>query len=442
MTDRQISELSERELEILRLVATGASNKEIAQKLFISANTVKVHLRNIFAKVGVASRTEAAMYCVRSGLVESGIEAVVEELPPDDLFVSEVIEDIETIKHEPKKRISSLWMISGFFVLIMGVALSILLIERQNPSVVGTEILPSQEIRWHEMSPMINGRSSLAVVSYEKEIYAIGGETLQGVTGSTEGYSMEDNIWRQLSSKPTPVAEVSAAVIGGLIYVPGGLLASGERTDILEAYDPHKDSWEQRTPLPIQLSAYSLVAFEGRLYLFGGWDGEKYSSRVFRYDPNRDDWSELSPLPTNRAFAGAAVIGSKIYVLGGLNDKGPLSTNEIFSPSFENSMDSPWTKGPALPNSRYGMGVTSTAGFIYLVGGNNRQGNGLTSLQYLPEKEQWQLIQTPFQGAWSDMGLTNNGSHLIAVGGRTGQDILDSVFTYQAIYTMAIPLLR
>ncbi len=61
--------LSDREIEILRLVATGASNKEIASQLFISTNTVKVHLRNIFAKIGVELRTEAAMYVVNHGLL-------------------------------------------------------------------------------------------------------------------------------------------------------------------------------------------------------------------------------------------------------------------------------------------------------------------------------------------------------------------------------------
>src|SRR5215475_7480522 len=66
------SQISEREREILRLVATGATNQQIAQKLHISANTVKVHLRNIFAKIDAGSRTEATLYAVRTGLVRVG----------------------------------------------------------------------------------------------------------------------------------------------------------------------------------------------------------------------------------------------------------------------------------------------------------------------------------------------------------------------------------
>jgi len=61
--------LSERELEVLRLVALGMSNKEIAEKLFLSQRTVKAHLTNIFNKLNVASRSEAIVKGLQWGLV-------------------------------------------------------------------------------------------------------------------------------------------------------------------------------------------------------------------------------------------------------------------------------------------------------------------------------------------------------------------------------------
>lgn len=62
--------LTERELSILRLVAEGMSNLDIANRLFVTEQTVKFHLSNIYRKLGVANRTEATRYAYRAGLLE------------------------------------------------------------------------------------------------------------------------------------------------------------------------------------------------------------------------------------------------------------------------------------------------------------------------------------------------------------------------------------
>jgi two-component system, NarL family, response regulator LiaR len=63
-------ELTEREMEVLKLIALGKSNQEIADDLFIGIKTVKYHLTNLFGKLGVEDRTQAAIYAHRNGLAE------------------------------------------------------------------------------------------------------------------------------------------------------------------------------------------------------------------------------------------------------------------------------------------------------------------------------------------------------------------------------------
>lgn len=68
-TVNPFTELSERELEVLKLIADGASNEEIANKLVISEKTVKSHVSNVLSKLHVADRTQAAVYAWREGVV-------------------------------------------------------------------------------------------------------------------------------------------------------------------------------------------------------------------------------------------------------------------------------------------------------------------------------------------------------------------------------------
>lgn len=59
--------LSERELEVLRLLTAGQTNREISDKLFVSAETVKSHVSAVIGKLGVRDRTQAAIFATRHG---------------------------------------------------------------------------------------------------------------------------------------------------------------------------------------------------------------------------------------------------------------------------------------------------------------------------------------------------------------------------------------
>jgi len=72
--------LKNREVDVLKIVARGGSNKDIAQELGISVRTVQTHLANIFAKLGVDTRTEAVLYAIREGWIS--LDEV--KPPPED----------------------------------------------------------------------------------------------------------------------------------------------------------------------------------------------------------------------------------------------------------------------------------------------------------------------------------------------------------------------
>ena len=68
------TEFTERELEILRLLAEGMTDKEIAEAVFVSVTTVRYHVNNLISKTGMSSRTELAVSAVQSGITTPGIK--------------------------------------------------------------------------------------------------------------------------------------------------------------------------------------------------------------------------------------------------------------------------------------------------------------------------------------------------------------------------------
>ena len=66
---KKLSELTKREIDVLKMIASGAFNKEIASTLNISERTVKNHVSNIFKKIEVSDRTQAAVFAIKNGII-------------------------------------------------------------------------------------------------------------------------------------------------------------------------------------------------------------------------------------------------------------------------------------------------------------------------------------------------------------------------------------
>ena len=455
--------LSERELEILTLIATGASNKEIARQLFISSNTVKVHIRNIFSKLEVNTRTEATLVAIRNGLVsidvqtsENGmLSARKEDSPGNSTLPLESSSQLNTITQtspEQKLRTHSrrrnwmVWLGVVITLLFIGGSFNNLINGREQNEESQSPVISlspsSNETEWKIMANLPTGRREMAVASYENLIYVIAGESVSGVSKLVEVFNPIENTWFKKSNKPIAVSEVSAAQAGGRIYVPGGKLADGNLTNVLEIYSPVLDKWEQGQPLPVALSAYSLVAFEGKLYLFGGWSGIDYVDKVIEYDPSLDKWTERTPLSTPRGFSAATVVGGKIYIIGGKNKEGALNIVEVYSPADDlGTQGIPWTIGVPLPEGRFGMGTANANGIIYLVGGESTSSDSLSALAFFPQDDHWRSFNVNLTEQWSHFGLVLFNTNLYAIGGFQNGQIQNKTLSTQVVYSIIFPLI-
>lgn len=414
-----LSILSDREIEILQLVATGLTNREIAQALTISPNTVKVHLRNIFEKINVSSRTEATLYGIEHGIVD---------VPGNEVSVNPP---------------SSLNMIQNFPWLILAILLAIVVLVVVGNNVLFASPTPTPGTisnipdRWQEFTPIPEPIAGMAAVAYNGNIYSIGGDGQQGVSGSVLRYITTEDTWEQMSDKPTPVTDIEGVVIGEKIYVPGGRLANGDNTDVLEVYDPLNDTWELKASLPVKISSYALADFEGQIYLFGGRDGEMVSDIALSYDPLDDEWDYLTPLPTPRAYAGAASVGGKIYVIGGWDGEKALNSNESYSPTRDVQGDEAWQEESELPEAGFGIGVGSLADMVFVVGPDG-------VWQYTTGSGSWYYDESeiPFD-LNNEFGFSILESYIFIIGGKTTNDEnVSNVYRYQAIYSFVLPIIK
>lgn len=484
----EVQPLSEREREILSLVAQGLSNQQIAHRLGISVNTVKVHLRNIFGKIGAASRTEASMYAVRAGIVTlegaplpepaariddpplpapdtstpainaqptpivntNGVEAQAIAQPASPARATELAPslaapppaDLSPATAPPAPIVARTR--PTFRVLLAGlVALLILSIAglawwSQPTSKPTTNQQPSATLpaRWQRLTDMPEPRAAFAIATFEDRIYVVGGENEQGVLASLIRFDVASGTWTRLSAKPTAVTDVRAIVLSGKLYVPGGRRSANpaDVTDHFERYDLRAEQWESLPALPEARSGYALVALDGKIYLIGGWDGTRYRNDVFEYDPEREMWHVRSAMPTARGFAAAGIVEDRIFIMGGENEQGALANNEVYTPALEAT--SPWSRRAPLPQPRTRAGAAVVLSSLIIIGGHP---DG-APVKYNVSTDNWETLEPPPTPIGAQPGVVLHNGKIYSLGGQLQANPYSSLIqTYQAIYSQFLP---
>ncbi|MGC9346873.1 MAG: Kelch repeat-containing protein [Anaerolineae bacterium] len=425
--------LTDRELEITDLVAEGLTNREIAARLFLSPNTVKVHLRNIFTKTGVSSRTELSMLAIQEGWIS--VPGMVEGTAPDGEEESE-----ET----PTSPLLPDWPWQRWSILTAGLVLAlVILFLPQRPSspasaagpgeVFGaTEPVspiraPALEDGWEELPPQPVRRAGMATAAYQNKIYVIGGMTDEGASDHVDIYDVVSQSWQAGPPRPSALAHVKAVEIDGEILVPGGCDAEWTPQANVHLYNPEENLWYEAAPLPTPLCAYALAAYQGQAYLFGGWDGEAYRTLAYTYHPDQDTWRPIQQPEQARGFGDAAALIDQIFYVGGYDRRRELATCEVYSPEGDQ-----WQACNSMLQPRGGLGLVSIGGRVYAIGGGWQTPLGFSE-RYTPDTDEWSVVETPVVGEWRNLSAVAWETSIYAIGGWNGTGFLNRTYTLEVL---------
>jgi len=428
--------LSDRELEILRLLSQGKSNKQIAADLFISVNTVKVHVSNIYEKIGVSSRTEATLYALEKGLAIKPLKFSDDNQNLNEILVDGTKNDNDfpiskkTIKHRKLLTVS----LSLLLIFSFGYLLSSLFFKTSSP----TENAMDYMTRWQELDQMPFQRSRFASALYNNEFYLIGGESETGITNRVDIFNPTTQIWRLGKSKLTPVKNVSAAIINDRIYIPGGETQGGVYTDKLEVYDLITDTWGEKARLPIKISSYSMAIYEGNLYIFGGRNQTGILDTVFLYDPVIDKWLSLPSMESSVENSTAVEFHGSIFVIGGADQHGYTRKVRSIKPVNYQTAEFIWMNETELPAQYNWVSAYSISDLIFVIAKDKNGNTGL--LQYSDSEKQWLASSqsAPIRIDSNGGGVISEGFIYLFGGEKNGKP-QNRIVRYQATYLISIP---
>jgi DNA-binding CsgD family transcriptional regulator len=446
--------LSEREMEVSRLLVTGASNAEIARALVISPHTVKVHLRNVFEKLHVNSRTEASMVLLQRGwLTMPGVEVALAAgdaaTALDAVPEPQPLADLATQPALWQQIVLLIALLLGLVALTAPSWISrpkspVGLLSDSGQTVVGppaVEGLP----RWENRTPLAEPRSRLSSVALGGLLYVMGGENADGQTlAALDIYDLGASRWLSGAPLPEPLANPAVTAVDGRIVLAGGSINDPNVaqtvtvSDDLYVYDPVADAWQPGGSLPRPLAGAVLVTVDDALYLIGGWDGSAMHDEIWRLPisalgaATADDWRVLTRLQTPAAFLGATAMDGELVVAGGYDGRRELASAAAFDLA-----EGRWRELPAMTTPRSGHALIFDGVAVQAVGGGwtrtvtaNERYDALTN--------QWKEQPSPIRGEWRHFGAALHEGSIYLIGGWSG-DYLDTILQYQSTFRALLP---
>lgn len=454
------SPLSEREMEVARLLVTGASNSEIARILVISPHTVKVHLRNIFEKLQVSSRTEAGAVLLQRGWVTlPGVE--IDPAPRIEPVVAEPAQPVE----QPLPPLADLqgvprvwqWALVGATALLCLVGLLLLwrvpppkaalpLLSDSTQPVLGPPVIESLA-RWTLLAPLPRARSRAAAAQIGATIYVVGGEDAKGYTlADFSVYDVAADRWRAAPPLPAPRANAAVVAHNGALLVLGGSVLDVDSAgpprlyaDLLR-FDPARQTWSYAGELPGPRAGAGAVLLGEMLYLVGGWDGAAPADGVFALPVHwlgagavpADAWQPVATLPEGLVFMGVAVLDGELVVAGGYNGR-----REVAQVLALDHASRQWRRLPDLSIPRSGHHVVHDGVSLLAVGGGWTQ-----AVNYHERLDQaagtWVTVPSPMRGQWRHAAVTTDSGNVYFIGGWSG-DYLATTVRFQSTFRALLP---
>ena len=298
-------------------------------------------------------------------------------------------------------------------------------------SLVGSYLGAASDSDWVSRKSMLTGRANFGLAQVDGKLYAMGGHPN---TNTTEEYDPQTDTWIAKADMPTARFNFAVAVFENRIYCIGGLIGGSnfyegsKVSGAIEVYDPAKDVWETKKPMPTPLINLQANVIEGKIFLIGGKTGGQYSTNAITqaYDPILETWTQAALMPYPVSSYASAVVENKIYVFGGQAESGSpmnLNTTQIYD-TTQNS----WTLGKPLAFPLLNSAACSllNSKTIYVIGGQfGNNGNSTDTVQiYNVNKDSWSFGDS-LPAPRFDLSVATVNNRIFAIGG-TNRNILPS----------------